>query len=441
MLEKEKNKISMVVPNSIAFRMGIEEGDILLKINNQSLNDIIEYMFLTADEYIELEIRKRNSLIKNYRINKEYDEDLGIIFENPIIDKTKNCMNKCIFCFIDQLPSHLRETLYFKDDDSRLSFLQGNFVTLTNMSDDDIDKIIRYRISPINVSIHTTDHALRVKMLNNKNAGNIYERLMKLCKAGIEINGQIVLCPNINDNEKLDNTIRDLSKLYPGVFSLAVVPVGLTKFRKHLFPLSGYDKASAEEVVDRVEAWQQSLFKRLDTSFVFLSDEFYILSGRCLPKYEEYEEFTQLENGVGLIRKFEHDFFRYLDRLKGVKTSNNEFSIVTGKSAASFMSGICSEIEKKIPGIKINVFAITNVFFGESITVSGLVTGKDIINQLRGCDLGEAVFMPDSMLKAGETVFLDDLSVEDVRDALKVPVVISPVKGEEFIKKIIEHIK
>ncbi len=441
MLEKNKNVISKVVSNSKSWNMGIEEGDILLRVNNEEVEDIIEYMFLTADEYVELEIKKDDGSIKIYRINKEYDEDLGIVFQNPIIDKTKNCMNNCIFCFIDQLPPNMRKTLYFKDDDSRLSFLQGNFVTLTNMSDDDINKIIRFRISPINVSIHTTDPLLRIKMLKNKKSGNVYERLEKLASAGIRINGQIVLCPNVNDRKHLDKTINDLAKLYPNVSSLAVVPVGITKFRKNLYPLIGFTSEQAKEVINQVQRWQMELLETKNTRFVFLSDEFYILSNKTIPQYHEYEGFPQLENGVGLTRKFEYGFMKALNTTNKNYTSNKTISVVTGKSAEKLMVSLCKEIENKIQGIKINVYPLKNHFFGESINVAGLITGKDIIDELKHYDLGNVVFIPNSMLKADESVFLDDFSVSELSKVLHVPIVVCSVDGNEFVKKIIEQIE
>lgn len=440
MEKKENNIISQVISDSLAYFIGIESGDILLKINEQKVTDVIEYIYLTTEEYIELDIRKNDGSIKKYKIHKEYDEDIGIIFDNPIIDKAKVCSNKCIFCFIDQLPSNMRETLYFKDDDSRLSFLQGNFITLTNMTEKDINKIIKYRISPINVSIHTTDQLLRMKMLNNRFAGNIMERLERLSKARIEINGQIVLCRDINDKKELDKTISDIYKLYPSFNSLAVVPVGLTKFRENLYSLTSYDRFSAQEVIEQIEIWQEKLLEIIGSRFVYLSDEFYLLAERELPKYENYEGFSQLENGVGLIRKFEHDFLDNLSLLDKIKGRSIEISMITGKSAKDFMDRIIAELHKKNPCIRIRLHAIKNCFFGDSITVSGLITGQDIITQLKNSQLGEVIIVPTNMLNSDEKLFLDDLSIEDIEKALGVPVFISPVDGRKFIEKIADLI-
>lgn len=436
--ESYENIISEVSSRSIAEKIGIRKGDILLRINGQTIEDIIEYMFYIADEYLEIEIKKSDGKVKTYKIHKEYDEDLGIIFENPIIDKAKSCRNKCIFCFIDQLPPHMRETLYFKDDDSRLSFLQGNFITLTNMSDEDIEKIIKYRISPINVSIHTTDPDLRVRMLNNKRAGNIYGRLQRLAEAGIKINGQIVLCPHVNDGENLDRTIRDLAALYPSLESVAVVPVGVTRFRENLYPLEIYREDTAREVIEQIENWQQKLYRNMHTRFVFLSDEFYVIAKKTLPPYEAYEDFLQIENGVGLMAMFAHEFYDRLQEIPFTEVHGKEITVVTGVSAAPFISRLCKEIEKRIKNLRIDVYPVENHFFGTTITVAGLVTGRDIIKQLKDKKLGEKMIIPESMLKAGETIFLDDMMVEDLERELHVKVVVSKVSGRSFIDKILE---
>ncbi|MFZ5966286.1 MAG: DUF512 domain-containing protein [Bacillota bacterium] len=431
--------ISQVEKGSIAGRVGIQESDRLLEINGQKVKDIIDYIFLTSDEMVELTIEKKNGAIKKYTIYKEYDESLGILFHNPIIDEAKSCTNKCIFCFIDQLPPNMRETLYYKDDDSRLSFLQGNFITMTNMSDEDFEKIIRYRISPLNISIHTTDPQLRMKMLNNRFAGNIYERLKRLSEADIKVNGQIVLCRNINDKGHLDNTIGDLVKLYPCIESLAVVPVGLSKHRNNLFPLNGYDKSSAKEVILQIEQWQKKLLTSIHTRFVYPSDEFYILAGQPVPDYDSYEGFPQLENGVGLMSKFENELTDALEQLRtDTDYPRKHISIVTGKSAKTFMDDLCKRIESKVSAVSITVHEIRNEFFGESITVAGLLTGKDIINQLKGKKLGEKLLIPACMLKADDTIFLDDVTVADLNRSLEVDIAISKVDGYDFLAKVLE---
>ncbi|TCO67877.1 DUF512 domain-containing protein [Marinisporobacter balticus] len=433
----QQNIISKVYEKGKAQKLGIEKGDKLLKINGQSIADVIEYMFIIADEYLEIEIEKKEGCIKKYSIYKEFDEDLGIEFENPIIDQAKSCQNKCIFCFIDQLPPNMRKTLYFKDDDSRLSFLQGNFITLTNMTDVDIEKIIKYRISPINISIHTTDPALRIEMLHNKRAKNLYARLERLAEAGIKMNGQIVLCPGVNDKENLDKTIHDLSKLYPNVESIAIVPVGITKFREGLYPLTIFNQESATEVINQVENLQDKFLQKLNTRFVHLSDEFYVLADRKLPKYEDYEGFAQIENGVGLMTKFEHELMAYLKKINKKNLAYREVSVATGKSAYKFMNRSCKEIEKKFRDLKINVFEIKNNFFGETITVTGLITATDLIEQLKGKPLGEQLMIPSCMLKADEQIFLDDLSVDDLEKSLNTRVVVTKIDGEDFVENVL----
>ncbi|MBF8982224.1 DUF512 domain-containing protein [Lutibacter sp. B2] len=438
MLEQQiKNVILEVDEKGKAKRVGIEPGDQLLRINGQMIEDIIEYMFLISDEEIEIEIEKKDGEVKKFKIYKEFDEDLGIVFENPIIDQAKSCKNKCVFCFIDQLPPNMRGTLYFKDDDSRLSFLQGNFITLTNMSDHDIDKIIRYRISPINVSIHTTEPETRVKMLNNKTAGNIYNRLKRLAEAGIQINGQIVLCPGLNDKEKLDQTIKHLADLYPSVYSMAIVPVGVTKFRNNLYPLRTFDHNMSCEVIHQVEKWQNKFISELGTRFVHLSDEFYVLADKELPNYEEYEGFPLIENGVGLMTKLEYEFEHYLESIKDDLEINKKVSIATGKSAKKFIDGLCEKLHKKFNNIQVNVYEIRNDFFGETISVTGLVTATDIINQLKGKSLGEKLIFSESMLKSGESIFLDDLSIKDLEKELDVKSYAVKNDGQDFINKII----
>ncbi|WP_129596399.1 DUF512 domain-containing protein [Anaerophilus nitritogenes] len=433
-----KNIISKVYDNSRAKKLGIEEGDQLLKVNGEEIEDIIEYMFLMADEYIEIEIKKKDNSIRKYSLYKDFDEDLGIEFENPIIDQAKSCQNKCVFCFIDQLPPNMRDTLYFKDDDSRLSFLQGNFITLTNMSDKDIEKMIRYRISPVNVSVHTTNPSLRVKMLHNKKAGTIYERIQKLADAGIKMNGQIVLCRELNDGDELEKTIKDLSLLYPYMESVAVVPVGITKFREGLYPLKIYDENSAKQVIRQIEKLQKILLKEIGTRFVYLSDEFYVVAQEEVPSYEEYEQFLQIENGVGMMAQFEYEIIHYLKEINIDKIIHKKISIATGKSAKEFMKKIARQVEKKFPFIEINVFEIKNFFFGETITVAGLITGTDLINQLKEKSLGEKLIIPASMLKMGEKVFLDDVRIEDVEKELNIKVAVVNVEGKDFVNKVIE---
>lgn len=433
------NIISKVYKNSIAEELGIEVGDLLISINGEPIHDIIEYRFLLSDEYLEVEIQKKNKEIFVYEIEKDYDDDLGIEFTNPIIDKAKSCRNKCVFCFIDQLPKGMRETLYFKDDDSRLSFLQGNFVTLTNMSEEDINNIIKYRISPINISVHTTNPELRKTMINNKFAGNLYSIMERLAKAQIQMNCQIVLCPGYNDKEELERTVLDLTKLYPYVNSVAAVPVGITKHRDHLPNLDIFNQNTAIETINQVEKLQKKYLKELGTRFIFLSDEFYIMANKKLLDYDEYEGFIQFENGVGMISKFEREIKDYLESLSEDQTSKTKkVSIATGHSAYEFMCEIAKYIMTKCPNIEIDVYKIINNFFGETITVSGLITATDIIDQLKDKDLGETLYIPRSMLKADEEIFLDNITLEKLSNTMKIEVVPCLNEGKDFIDKILK---
>ena len=372
------NLISKVYKDSIADEIGIEVDDILLSVNGEKVEDIIQYKFLISDEYIELEIQKKDGKIYLYEIEKDYDEELGIEFTNPIIDKAKSCRNKCVFCFIDQLPEGMRETLYFKDDDSRLSFLQGNFVTLTNMSEDDINNIIKYRISPIDISVHTTNPELRQKMINNRFAGKLLDIMKRLAEAGIEMNAQIVLCPGYNDKEELDRTLNDLANLHPYVNSAAIVPVGITRYRENLAKLEIFDEKSAGETIDQVDKLQQKFLKELNTRFAFLSDEFYIIAKRPLLKYDEYEGFIQFEDGVGMITKMGTEVVKYLDTINDDRLNKTKkVSIATGNSAYKFMCEMANKIMAKFKNIEINVYKIKNNYFGETITVAGLLTATD----------------------------------------------------------------
>ena len=438
-VKNTNNVISKVYKDSIADELGIEVGDLLISINGEPINDIIEYRFLLSDEYLEVEIQKQNREVYIYEIEKDYDDDLGIEFTNPIIDKAKSCRNKCVFCFIDQLPKGMRETLYFKDDDSRLSFLQGNFVTLTNMSEEDINNIIKYRISPINISVHTTNPELRKTMIKNKFAGNLYSIMERLAEAQIQMNCQIVLCPGYNDKEELERTVSDLTKLYPYVNSAAAVPVGITKHREHLPNLEIFNEKTAGETIDQVDKLQKKYLKELGTRFIFLSDEFYIMANRKLLDYDEYEGFIQFENGVGMISKFEREIKDYLENLsEDHKSKIKKVSIATGHSAYEFMCEMAKCIMEKCPNVQIDVYKIINNFFGDTITVSGLVTATDIIDQLKDKNLGETLYIPRSMLKADEEIFLDNITLENLSDIMGLEVVPCLNEGKDFIDKILK---
>ncbi|MBC8590431.1 DUF512 domain-containing protein [Wansuia hejianensis] len=438
-LQEGRNIIEDIKEYSIAQELDIKKGDILLSINGSDVKDIIDYKYLITDELIDLKIQKPNGDIWEYEIEKEFDEDLGIVFTNPLIDKAKNCRNKCIFCFIDQLPPGMRETLYFKDDDSRLSFLQGNFITLTNMTDDEINRIINYRISPINVSVHTTNPELRIKMLNNKNAGKIYNILKKFHEANLEINCQIVLVPGINDKEELDRTLKDLVQLYPSVKSVAVVPVGITKYRDGLAKVNPYDSVLSANLLDYINNIQGEFLSKIGTRFVFPSDEFYALSKRELPAYEEYEGFPQLENGVGLMKSFEFEVNKELLKVDKKINHNKSYIIATGTLAYNYMINISEKICTRFNNLKLEVIPIINEYFGEKITVSGLITGFDLISQLKGKNI-DGIIIPRSMLKNDEEIFLDNFTVEDVSKELGAKVIVSKVSGSDFVNIFREEV-
>ncbi|MCC5911887.1 MAG: DUF512 domain-containing protein [Clostridiaceae bacterium] len=434
-----KNVISKVYADSIAEEVGIEVGDILLSINEEAIEDIIEYKFYLSDEYLEVEIQKPDGEVWVIEIDKDYDEDLGLEFENPIIDQAKSCKNKCMFCFIDQLPENMRESLYFKDDDSRLSFLHGNYITLTNMKEEDINKIIQYRISPINISVHTTNGELRKKMLNNKHAGNILDILNRLADNGIDMNCQIVLCRDINDQEELDGTIEDLQKLNHAIGSVAVVPVGLSRYREGLYPLKPFDKETALATVKQVKDWQNKLDKSLGRNFVYLSDEFYLLANEALPSYESYNGFPQLENGVGMVVKFKQEFYDGLEKVQAISLENpKKVIVITGELIYATIHQLCNDLMSKIENLVIEVVPIKNDFFGGQVSVTGLVTATDILKNLRGKDLGEKILIPQSMMRAEEEVFLDDITIDEMEQQLNVKVQVCEVEGSTFIDRILE---
>lgn len=432
-LNESRNIIEEVAKGSIAEELEILPGDILLSVNETEVKDIIDYKFLITDELIVVEILKQDGEVWEFEIEKEFDEDLGIIFTNPLIDKARSCQNKCVFCFIDQLPPNMRETLYFKDDDSRLSLLQGNFITLTNMSEEEINRIIQYRISPINISVHTTNPELRIEMLKNKNAGKVYDILKRFHEVRLEVNCQIVLVPGINDGEELKRTLNDLHKLYPTVESVAVVPIGITKYREKLEPVSPYNKIFAEELLDDLDIMQDNFLNNLGTRFVFPSDEFFAVSKRELPSLNDYEGFPQLENGVGLMKSFEYEIEEELEKKDHTKIINKNIIIATGTLAYDFMLGISKKIMDQYKGLNLKVIPIENNFFGNTITVSGLVTANDLISQLENINT-DAIIIPQSMLRGeGDNVFLDNLTIEEVSERLKTNILISPVEGKKFI--------
>ncbi len=413
-------KIKSVKLGSLAERAGLKPGDEILEINGRTVTDYLDYMYLSANEKVKIRLSDRTVSISN----DDY-EPLGIEFETLLIDKPKSCLNKCIFCFIDQLPPNMRESCYFKDDDYRLSFLQGNYVTLTNMKDSDIDRIIEYNLPRINVSVHTTNPELRRKMLSNKNAGKIMEQIKRFADGGMTINCQIVLCRHYNDGEELERTIRDLSEFGECIESLSIVPVGISDFRGRLTELEPFDKESSAEVIEQVSKWQKHFRGALGINFVYLADEFYIMAESDIPPQEEYDGFPQIENGVGLCASLEDEFSAALDLCENKKVKTKK-SIATGVLAYDFICGLVGRLNCDL----LNVYKIQNNFFGKKITVSGLVTAGDIINQLKEHELGEQLLIPKSMLRHDENVFLDDLTVEDVERALNVEVI--PVENDGF---------
>lgn len=429
--------IKEVCKDSIAEEFELEPGDVLLKINGNNIEDIFDYQYFVEDEYIEVLVRKKDGEEWLLEIDKDADEDLGISFENGLMDEYRRCRNKCMFCFIDQMPKGMRDTLYFKDDDSRLSFLQGNYITLTNMSDKDIDRIIKYNLGPINISVHTTNKELRCKMLNNRFAGEALDKIDLLHKAGIEMNAQIVLCRGVNDGAELEKSISDLSKYIPVMRSVSVVPAGLTKFREGLYPLEDFNKNDAGQVIDMIEKYQKTLYEQYGLHFIHASDEWYIMAEREFPEENRYDGYIQLENGVGMMRLLWEEFMEEYNKLQNVKTNEKtEVSIATGVLAYDMIRKMCDLLEKKFDNLKIHCYKIINNFFGEKITVSGLITGTDIIAQLKDKDLGDRLLLPNNILRSGEDVFLDDYTLKDVSEKLGVPIVITPPDGKGFIDTV-----
>lgn len=438
-----KNIITDVVKDSIAEELGIEKNDELISINDAEVKDYIDYKFQISDEYITVDIRKTDGEIWELEIEKEIDEDLGIIFDNPLMDNIKVCKNKCVFCFVDQTPRGMRKTLYLKDDDTRLSFLYGNYITLTNLSDDEIDRIVKYNISPIKVSVHTTNHDLRNEMMGKK-TGNILEYLKRLVDGGIVVDCQVVLCRGLNDGLELDRTISELSGLYPGVRSVAVVPVGLTDYREKLYPLKSFEKKDCIEVIDQVEKIQKKLYDEISTRFVFISDEFYVVGDRAYPDYDDYEEFDQIENGIGLFRLFEREVEDKLDKIELFDGEKTKFYLATGDAAYKDLQKICQVISEKL-NIDIEVVKIINNRFGHKITVAGLVTGRDLIDQLKkkyidkGLDIDKLI-IPKVMVEHEDRIFLDDVTLKEVEEELQTKLMVTEVHGNDFIDLLINNI-
>ncbi len=435
-MKKRKHIVSNVLPGSIAEELEIARGDELVSVNGTEIGDILDYHYLCNEEYLMVLIRKPNGEEWELEIEKEFEEDLGLEFENAFMDEYRSCCNKCIFCFIDQMPKGMRKTLYFKDDDSRLSFLQGNYITLTNLSESDMERIIRYHLEPINISFHTMDPQLRCKMLNNRFAGEALKKADRLAKAGIEMNGQIVLCKGINDGDQLEHSIAALTKYLPHLKSVSVVPVGLTRFREGLYPLEPFTAKDAERVLEAIHRWQRNLYQIYGTHFVHAGDEWYLLAGRDLPPEETYDGYLQLENGVGMIRLFLTEVREELNGRAG-DAREHELSIATGVLAAPYLEEAVGELQKKYPGVKVHIHAVKNAFFGERITVAGLLTGQDILAALRGKTLGERLLLPGCMFRSGEEIFLDDISLNELEMALQIHACIVKSSGKDFVRALL----
>lgn len=433
-----RHLIKSVTPGSIAEEMEIEAGDYLLEVNGTTIVDIFDYQLLCMDEFIDVVIEKSNGEQWELEIEKDENEELGLEFENGLMDEYRSCCNKCMFCFIDQMPPGMRETLYFKDDDSRLSFLQGNYITLTNMNENDVDRIIRYNLSPINISVHTTNPKLRCKMLNNRFAGDKLKYIDRLNAADVEMNGQVVLCKNVNDKEELERTISDLEKYIPNMRSVSIVPSGLTKFRDGLYPLELFEKEDACAVIDTIEKWQKHFYEKYGIHFIHASDEWYILAEREMPEEERYDGYLQLENGVGMIRSFIEEVKDYLDSIEGDDRVIN-VSTISGVLAYDTIKSSCDKINKKFPNVNVHVYKIINDYFGHSITVTGLLTGQDICSQLSGKELGDNLLLPTNTLKADENIFLDDMTLEEFEKNLQVNTIIVKSSGMDFVKTIINE--
>lgn len=442
-MKRNEHIVKKVDPASIAEELEIAPGDMILQINGKDIEDIFDYQYLIQDEYIEVLLKKPDGEEWLLEIDKEEQEDLGIEFENGLMDEYRSCHNKCIFCFIDQMPEGMRDTLYFKDDDSRLSFLQGNYVTLTNMSEHDVSRIIKYHLEPVNISFQTMNRELRCMMLNNRFAGEALKKVDAFYEAGITMNGQIVLCKGINDGKELDFSIGELTKYHPYLESVSVVPVGLSKFREGLYPLEPFLKEDAGKVLEIIHKWQEYMYGKYGTHFIHASDEWYLLAEEPLPPEENYDGYLQLENGVGMLTLLKEEFKealrREIEKNKGEPDNSRRerMTLVTGRLAYPTIKEMAGQLMKWFPGLELKVAAITNEFFGERITVSGLLTGQDIISQLKGKNLGNRILLPQNVLRSGENYFLDDVTVPQLEETLQVRADIVKSSGQDFVNAIL----
>lgn len=424
-------KISSVDKHSPAEKCGIRSGDMLLSINGNEIEDVLDFRFYMTEKRLNIVFERDGQPLKALLKKRgEYDET-GMEFDTYLMDKQHSCKNKCIFCFIDQLPKGLRPSLYFKDDDSRLSFLFGNYITLTNLTEHEIERVIKMHISPVNISVHTTNPELRCRMMKNRFAGEALSALYRFAEAGIKLNTQLVLCPGYNDGKELEKTLEDLGALYPAVQSICAVPVGLTKYREGLEPLEPFNRETAGAVVDTMERFGDEFLKKHGTRLCFPSDEFYLTAGREIPDSSFYEDFLQIENGVGMWASLRDDYLAALEDAEadGKKRS---FSIATASLAAPLMEFLMKKTAEKFPGLDYKIYTIRNDFFGEKITVAGLLTGQDIISQLKGQDLKGRLLLPPGVLRSEGDLFLDDTHIDDLQKAVGVPADCVPGDGYEL---------
>ena len=454
--------ISDVIKDSPAEKAGLKPGERLVSINGEVIEDIFDYQYLGIGEQLTLSLESEDGSQRTAEIIKDEDEDLGLVFDNGLMDDYRHCTNKCIFCFIDQMPPGMRENLYFKDDDSRLSFLQGNYITLTNMSEHNVDRIIKYRLSPINISFQTMNPKLRCMMLNNRFAGEALAKVDRFYEAGIIMNGQIVLCKGVNDGDELEYSLKELYKYVPVLESLSVVPVGLSRFREGLYPLEPFNKEDACRVIDKIESWQRKAYEEHGIHFVHASDEWYIMAGRELPEEERYDGYLQLENGVGMLRSIMVEFedslreyadlygksagYSFSDRIKNAfkrlpRIKEESITMITGRLAAPYLERMCAQLHAVFPQRDVRVLAIRNDFFGEMITVSGLLTGQDILAQCMEAEakeeLGDKLILPQNVVQADSELLLDDYVVDDLRRKLGKEISVVPNDGYSLLKAML----
>ena len=427
--------ISGVEDGSRAQRAGVRPGDVLVSINGHAIGDVLDYRFFETERELRLELLRAGEPYAVELAKPQYAE-LGLEFDTYLMDRQRSCRNNCVFCFIDQLPKGMRETLYFKDDDDRLSFLFGNYITLTNIDSREVDRILQMHISPINISVHTMDPELRCKMMNNRFAGESLRHLYRLAQGGILLNCQIVLCPGLNDGEALEYSLSELCRLGGSLQSVACVPVGLTRYREGLYPLTPFDRDTARAALGIIERWGDKMKEEAGARKVFASDELYLLAGRDLPPAEFYEDFPQIENGVGMLRDLEEGFLWALEEMEPFR-GQRRVTIPTGECGFAFLNKMLDGLREKCDNIKIDLIPVRNEFFGGTVNVTGLLTGRDILAQLSGRELGDELLIAGNMLKAGEDIFLDDMTLEELGRRLDVPARRVGGSGEDLLAAIL----